>query len=73
MEGVKTYQDTAKEIQDKKIEDVRAALRKAAEIKNPEDMWYVVRDILNLLTLLIVPAPQVVTSEDLARAEAMQG
>ena len=59
MEGVKTYQDEAQEIQTKKIEEVRELLRKAADIKDPRDMWYTVRDILNLLTLLIVPPGQV--------------
>lgn len=40
----------------KDIEEIRTWLRKAAEIKDPREMWYAVRDILNALTLIIVPA-----------------
>ena len=60
MKGVKTYQDDAKELQDQQLETVRDSLRKAAEIKDPREMWYAVRDILNLLALLIVPEPDVI-------------
>lgn len=55
MEGVKTYRDEARELEEKKIEEVRELLHEAADIEDPRDMWYAVRDILNLLTLLIVP------------------
>ena len=64
MEGVKTYQDDAKELQDQQLETVRDSLRKAAEIKDPREMWFTVRDILNLLTLLIVPEPDVILPQD---------
>lgn len=60
MEGVKTYQDDAKELQDNKLEEIRDYLRKAADIKDPREMWFAVRDILNLLALLIVPEPDVI-------------
>ena len=64
MEGVKTYQDDAKKLQDDKLEEIREFLHKAADIKDPREMWYTVRDILNLLTLLIVPAPDVILPQD---------
>ena len=59
MEGVKTYQDLAAEVEAQKVEEVRELLRKAADIRDPRDMWYTVRDIFNLLTLLVVPAGKV--------------
>ena len=51
----------------KDLADIRLALRKAADIKDPRDMWYTVRDILNLLTMLVVPAEKIhmVTAETL--------
>ena len=64
MEGVKTYQDDAKELQDQQVETVRESLRKAAEIEDLREMWYAIRDILNLLTLIIVPAPEVILPRD---------
>lgn len=57
MEGVKSYQDEAKELEEKKFDEVRDMLRKAADVEDPRDMWLLVRDILNLLTLLITPGP----------------
>lgn len=62
-----------KDPEDKDLAWVREQLRKAADIKDPRDMWYALRDILNLLTTMIVAAPVVITEETLARAEAMQG
>ena len=49
------------------LEFVREQLRKAAEVKDPREMWYAVRDILNLLTMIVVPAEEisVVSSETL--------
>lgn len=44
---------------EKDLAEIRELLRKAAEIKDPRDLWFMVRDILNLLTLLIVPAGEV--------------
>lgn len=44
--------------QEKDLEFVREQLRKAADVKDPRDMWFVVRDILGLLTLMIVPASE---------------
>ena len=68
MEGVKSYVDDARELQKKAIDDVRDKLRKAAELEDPRDMWYLVRDILNLLTLLITPGPVTVD-----KPETLQG
>ena len=59
MEGVKMRARA----QDQELETVRDSLRKAADIKDPREMWFTVRDILNLLTLLIVPAPDVILPE----------
>ena len=67
MEGVKTYQDDAKELQDQQVETVRESLRKAAEIEDLREMWYAIRDILNLLTLIIVPAPEMILPQDVPR------
>jgi len=39
---------------EKDLEEVRSALRKAAEVKDPRAMWYLVRDTLNLLTMIVV-------------------
>ena len=63
MEGVKTYQNDAKELQDQQLETVRDSLRKAADIQDPREMWFFLRDIMNLLTLLIVPEPDVILPE----------
>jgi hypothetical protein len=60
-------------VEDKGLDEVRDLLRKAAEIQDARELWYMVRDILNLLTMMIVPSAQVVTSESLRRAEATQG
>ena len=49
---------------EKDLDEIRELLRQAADIKDPRDMWFTVRDILNLLTLLIVPAGQVVVVTD---------
>lgn len=67
MEGVKTYLDEAQDLEEKKIMEVRELLRQAADVKDPRDMWFCVRDIFNLLTLLIVPPEkiEVVTPESL--------
>jgi len=43
----------------KDLEDVRVALRKCAEAKDPREMWFLLRDTLNLLTMIIVPEPPV--------------
>jgi len=37
----------------KDLEQVRAALRKAAEIEDPKKMWFLVRDAFGLLTLIV--------------------
>lgn len=37
------------------LETVRKALRKAVKLKDPRDMWHVVKDCLDLLTLILVP------------------
>jgi len=38
---------------EKDLDEVRAALRKAAQIEDPREMWFLVRDALNLLTLIV--------------------
>ena len=43
----------------KDLEDIRKWLRQAAEIQDPREMWYALRDILNALTLIVVPNPEV--------------
>ena len=57
MEGVKSYQDEAKELEEKKFDDVRELLRKAAELEDPRDMWLLVKDIYTLLTMLLTLGP----------------
>ena len=63
MEGVKTHQDDAKDLRDQQLETVRSSLRKAADIQDLREMWFFLRDIMNLLTLLIVPEPDVILPE----------
>ena len=41
------------------LEDVRKYLRQAAAVKDARAMWYAVRDIMNLLTLMVGAYPQV--------------
>ena len=57
---------TTEELRAGTIDDIREFLKKAATIKDPREMWYAVRDILNLLTMMIVPEPDVITPEKLA-------
>jgi len=61
MEESQTVEDP----QAKTLDEVRGYLRQAADIKDPRQMWYAVRDILNLLTLMIVPEPMAITPETL--------
>jgi len=35
------------------LETVRRGLRLAANVKDPREMWYVVRELFNLLTLIV--------------------
>jgi len=59
VEEIKSSEDQVKDLEAQELERVREMLKKAAEIKDPRQMWFMVRDILNLLTLIIVPAEQV--------------
>jgi len=44
------------EEKDKKdLEEVRKALRKAANVEDPRDMWILVKESLDLLTLIVSP------------------
>ena len=52
---------------------MRQSLKKAAEIREVRDMWYAVRDILNLLTMIIVPEPDVITPETVAGPDSGPG
>lgn len=46
------------------LEDIRGFIRKAAEIKDPREMWFALRDVLNLLAMLLVPEPDVILPQD---------
>ena len=51
--------------EDKDLILVRSSLRQAADIRDPREMWYAVRDILNLLTMIVVKDPPVIAAQDL--------
>ena len=53
---------TTEELKKQSIDEIREFLKKAATIKDPREMWYMVQDILNLLTMIIVPEPDVPVS-----------
>ena len=53
-----------KQLQPKDLEEIRGFIRKAAEVKDPRELWFTLRDIMNLLTLLIVPEPEVILPGD---------
>lgn len=40
------------------LKDIRKYLHQAAEIRDPTAMWYAVRDIMNLLTLMVGTYPE---------------
>jgi len=48
----------------KDMEYIRETLRKAADIQSPRDMWYVLHDLLNLLTMIVAPFPIPGQSQD---------
>ena len=50
---------------DKDLEFVREKLREASEVKDPRDMWYVVRDLFNLLTTIVVNKPEKIEDPDI--------
>jgi len=37
------------------LEEIRKALRKAATLEDPRDMWVLVKESLDLLTLIVSP------------------
>jgi hypothetical protein len=41
--------------QEKDVEVVRGAFRKASELKDPREMWRVAKEALDLLTLILAP------------------
>lgn len=59
MEKIKGAEDLYREAREKELEVVREGLRKAAEIKDPRQMWYAVQEIQNLLTLIVWPEAEV--------------
>lgn len=46
---------TVKELEEDQLIHVRESLVKASKVRDATDMWYLVRDILNLLTLILYP------------------
>lgn len=48
---------------DEDLQAARKALLKAAELKDVTQMWYLVRDVLNLLTMILNPEPVILTDE----------
>lgn len=55
MEGVKTYQHIRKDVEAEAIDSVREMLRKAADMKDPKNMFLAVKSALDLLALLLTP------------------
>ncbi len=41
--------------QEKDVEVVRVAFRKASELSDPREMWRVAKEALDLLTLIVAP------------------
>ena len=59
MAAVEKGQKKGQDKDAKDLEQVREWLRQAAEIEDPRAMWYAVRDVMNLLTMIVVPNPEV--------------
>lgn len=55
MSDIRGARDMVKELEEDQLRHVRESLVKASEVKDPTDMWYLIRDILNLLTLILYP------------------
>jgi len=55
-------EDLVRELEERQLETVRKSLIKAAEIKDKRQMWFAVRDIFNLLTMIVSPELQVKTT-----------
>ena len=56
--------ETPKQLQAKDLEEIREFIRKAAEVKDPREMWFTLRDCLNLLAMLLVPNVDVILPQD---------
>lgn len=56
--------EASKQSQAISLEEIRKFIRKAADVKDPREMWYTLRDVLNLLTLWLVPDPEVILPQD---------
>jgi len=51
------------EILSNTYDEIRGWIRKAADIKDPREMWFCLRDILNTLAMWLVPEPDVILPE----------
>ena len=56
--------ETPKQLQVKDLEEIRSFIRKAVEVKDPREMWFALRDCLNLLAMWLVPNPDVILPQD---------
>jgi len=59
VEKIKGAEDLYREAAEKELEVVREGLRKAAEIKDPRQMWQAVQEVQNLLTMIVWPNAEV--------------
>lgn len=62
--GITSTEDMVKEMEEDQLRVVREALVKASQVKNPRDMWLLVHDTLNLLTLILAPEVPKASSGD---------
>jgi len=60
VEKIKGAEDLYREAREKELEVVRQGLRKAAEIRDPKQMWNAVQEVQNLLTMILYPEADVV-------------
>lgn len=54
--------DQVAELEEAQLETVRESLRKAAEIRDKRQLWFAVRDIFTLLTMIVSPEIMVRTT-----------
>jgi hypothetical protein len=60
--NVKGAGDQVAELEEAQLETVRESLRKAAEIRDKRQLWFAVRDIFTLLTMIVSPEIMVRTT-----------
>ena len=64
---------TEKGPEDKDLSFIRDLLHKAADVRDPKEMWFVVRDALNLLTMIVCFRPMTPAEVAVATHETLPG